>query len=660
MADIALNALALGPWVEKTFWLVTAGVFAKCLVSLVRASTDRKDAPLLQHTAVNPLCESAAAKFGEIDIESQHDMLPLDVPKKAPVVQPKIRQVLPKIEPRKEKVLQEALTAADSPHIPVGKVNEVGLPMPYMAVSDGPLSLEKIDCEMKVKPVPKGCKVELYKELPKETSSPFYLYGPGWMDVVPGAHRNTANNESLSLCNRHVALAPSGPEVDIAWYDPTCALIRERIIEQTPPVKPINSAEWVQLQPPDKRAAYRKMLDTGSHLELTPKSHRRSFFIKNEILIPTAERPIGEKNPRGIQGAQDVGMNLRLGPYIQAIHKAVAQAFNDVDINQVGVMKWPRFGFTSGSSAERIGQWFKDMELGGYQFLEDDFSEYDTTQGQRALENERIVYYRLCTPSMEAKRELEEQDMTNGYGKFHRYSVPFTRKSGDQNTSIGNTLSNFVAHGSSLEQLAAEEGAVYDYFMLGLGDDNIVAIRRPGGIDPGWTNKLEERIKRTGFKPKLKHTTALHASYCSSRFMPAERNGMDTYVLCPDVKRMITKSGYSVRRLPKGTTPKQWLAANIASQPVVLHTPILRALYAETTKTTFNPLTNVDRHEESRVYDQTAIFHREAVEKWFCEFHGMSMNRLAEVESILARMAQQAAGKPFMWHIPGLLAELMG
>jgi hypothetical protein len=524
----------------------------------------------------------------------------------------------------------------------------------------------KINVDIPLKPVEEPCVIKRFADAVDPTREQFYYQiGPALAGYIPGAHANNINNEAVALHNRHVRGAPNDEHTTQAWNHEFCKEARTILARQTGFVRNANEHDWILHQPPKKRQKYADMLASSQHLLNKRHTHTRSFFIKNELLIPTKERSVWKKSPRGIQGAKEEVLNLMCGPQIQAIHKATAAPFLKVDLDTSSVSHWPQFGFTSGSDSERIGQWFADMLYDGFDFLEDDFSEYDSTQGRGALLNERAYYASVCDLSPTTYEALHAQDDTYGIGRYHKYQVPYTRKSGDQNTTIGNTVNNFTAHHFALRQACTTVHYEIEYNMLGLGDDNVVALKifdsdgrrisRGTAEFAAFVADVEVNICKLGLKPKLVAPEPHLVSYCSMEFMPAirtvEYQPRETFVPVAKLERVLCKFGFTVQSVSALSDDelRGRLKGIVLGQQALLHLPIARAMLAPFAEYA-GVAVKVDDHPEARTYSGSVTFDNDIVEEWFYRQYQTHRLDVDELENYLYSCGKTANGRPFIWY----------
>jgi hypothetical protein len=285
----------------------------------------------------------------------------------------------------------------------------------------------------------------------------------------------------------------------------------------------------------------------------------------------------------------------------------------------------------------------KDM---GYNFIEDDFSAYDSTQSQGCHEAEKWFYDTFPGHSI-AKNVVTYQANTIGYGRWHAYSCPNTRKSGDQNTSIGNTFINFLAHAYAIKTYVGN--TKIKYFMIGLGDDNLLAVNLTLNDMDDFLVHCEKVIKQLGLKPKMKISNKA-PTYCSCEFVPVgvKQTTDITYVMIPSVLRTISKMGFTVGQI-KTADDGMRLKGNMLGNPLLQHMPILRVFY--------NYYASLDCESKAEykynchaLSGITAVTNVNETMEWFTDTYGLDGNEIIKLEKFIGGILVASNLKPFIWN----------
>lgn len=497
------------------------------------------------------------------------------------------------------------------------------------------VAFTKIPYSGPLQPVPLGCMVKS-----KNGSEPgpgiYYLVGPAYLGILPAVHLNSKANEYASLTSRHLK-NNIGRECDSPAFQTKWEAAARLAYEAIEPheFKKCSIDEWIAKQPPVKRKSLSNYKSRAINLDfLNDNDHDRSFFIKTELLVPTKEKPIKLKVPRGIQGLKKPEANLCLGPFMFEVADALK---NPVEA------PFKKVHLTSGSTPDQLGAWYHFMVENGYEIFEDDFSEYDSTQGYGAWFCENKLYARF-QPGTKEKNALKRQQCTRGYGKYHMYKCPYTRKSGDQNTSLGNSFINASVHCYALNQLGCD-----DYYMLVLGDDNILAVRQPPN---NFVYSMQEIVDSFGLKSKFVQSRL--PSYCSANFMPVVRNGKATHLLVPNLFRYLSKCGWTCGTMGKNETPMSRMKGNLLSAPSTKLVPVLRVLYNYYTSSdvaaTYDTRSEHSVHHGKFNIDEYSVDNRTLA--WFSSAYNIKQAELEELESYLHWHLDCSEGLPSAWGHP--------
>lgn len=377
--------------------------------------------------------------------------------------------------------------------------------------------------------------------------------------------------------------------------------------------------------------------------------HHRQSFLKAEVQIPPSyEEPLASKAPRLIQGLLTPEMNIVTGPFFKFISESLSAPFLEAaDSYSPGMRNWPRYGYTSGTTPEILGEWFGDMKDAGFRFLEDDFSAYDSTQGEGCWEIENF-FYRTIPGFPDAKQAFVAQRDTFGFSRYHSYKCHYTRKSGDQNTSIGNTLVNFVAHGSAIKSFATIHGIEIEFYMIGLGDDNLIALRVPRELEAGLLVHVEQHIREMGLVPKLKWSNVA-PTYCSSEFIPVhDEVGQDKWLLSPSPLRIMCKQAFCTEGIRTKDIDMR-LKGNLLGSPVTEYMPVLSAFFSHYTNL------SGEATRQNGAFDivvRGKYSQSERTFGWFREVYGLDRGDIGELESFIVSMLALSSNTPCLWYHP--------
>jgi hypothetical protein len=364
----------------------------------------------------------------------------------------------------------------------------------------------------------------------KEYAAPIRKLHRDVESVEPPPHcwSNNLRNQLVGLCNR--ALRATAEPVEGMWAQ-VLEFMKEQI--ETVKVRVYSFKEFLQTVPGAKRMNFTKAYDDYLVNGLKPLVYRA--FVKRELLPPKKQGESVAGDPRVIQAPPDQ-YKVVLGMFTKPLGKELARQFH--------VLR--PLCYASGLTPLEVGYWMHyTLQLWpNANFIETDYSRWDATLPFDALVVEHVLFEECFGLSGDALTMLRNQTHTRGYSTRHlSYEVSATRKSGDPNTSCGNSLLNLGVNGLTLFRMFGEAHVR----LIVLGDDMLAAV------DPEVWSKWNagdyiQSMIDYGLEPKLKvHETHWKASFCSSYFWPVETDlGPSRYILGQKVGRFMSKFGYAI------------------------------------------------------------------------------------------------------------------
>lgn len=305
-----------------------------------------------------------------------------------------------------------------------------------------------------------------------------------------------------------------------------------------------------------------------------------SAFMKMEKMCYAKLGEFEEYRPRLIQGLSSLAKIL-LGPWFLNYSNAMKVAWN--------AESW--IWYSSGATAEDHSAWFCRAvdELGGADGLVaiySDYSKYDMTQSPRCIVGEHRSYIEL---GLLEHHELAGQILKGMYRSqvrtsrwartFFKFAVDGTRKSGDLNTSSGNSRTTGMVIGSFLKARGLRDHSR----IVVLGDDNLALVSRVA-FDQAFTSfqdcidQATEEATKLGFKLKVGVTSnLLEAEYVSARFYPVG----NSYVFGKKPGRTMCKVGCFMAKAGRPDY-NAYLKGTLQSLlPTSNHVPFLRVYVRE-------------------------------------------------------------------------------
>ncbi len=383
---------------------------------------------------------------------------------------------------------------------------------------------------------------------------------------IPRFPVSSINNETIGLCNRALMVVPKEDEAEWALVHKYTNFQVVVDFDSWPITEDGWFSDWNSLFP---KGQQKRHLTAKAHLDqfgLEPKDFLRKSFAKREATLKGVHN-IVDFDPRIIQGASDK-YNVALAPWMRVFGKLLAAKWNIES----------RICYTSGLTGEDLGVWRSTFGNDEVTIIEIDHSRYDAHQGKYSVEFETKFYQAAGSDNFPlVKQALDGSRLTSGYTSHGvKYSVPYTRRSGDPNTSCGNSLVNGATADYVLSKVCMELGLKThnQMRMLVLGDDNLIVL--PGRLTSDQKYVMRLRMMQVYLKLGYEITMKIHdewsqAEFCSSLFWPVS----DGFVLGPKIGRRLPKLGWSLSNLKPGEVKGMMLGMNkeFSAIPVVRHYP---------------------------------------------------------------------------------------
>jgi hypothetical protein len=351
------------------------------------------------------------------------------------------------------------------------------------------------------------------------------------LDVPPIAWSSNLINEEIGLINR--ALMRPLVYVEGKWLEMYHAI--RPMYEALGKVKEMSREEFLARDmPTQKRESLIRAYESLDNEPFSKKESRYKAFVKQELLPAKVLNESLFGDPRVIQAPTD-RMKAVLGPFMVPASKRVSYVFG-VDSNHT---------YASGLTPLNIGRWMTVVmdTFGAPLFIEVDYVRWDAHLNPEALEIEHMMFASMGI-SGDARRALSCQRVTKGHSKHGlKYKVNATRKSGDPNTSVGNSLLNIAINASVFDTMFG----VGNYKLIVLGDDMLCAVDPKQAYLWNETTYVSFMLS-LGLEPEIKvHKDNYAASFCSSYFWPCETGILNTrYVLAQKPGRALSKFGYAL------------------------------------------------------------------------------------------------------------------
>jgi len=444
-------------------------------------------------------------------------------------------------------------------------------------------------------------------------------FGPLLLDNVPIVPSTCSHNCKIAVVNRGVKKRARPLP---GFWRRARLLIRELIpdprrrvelgFEDSVRIDPIKFAEWYKhLSPSSKRGI---SLVRKHKLTLQKKDARVKGFVKRENTPCFGDkRLIQEFNPRLISG-RTFEYQLKTGPITYTLSKTIAMF----------LVPDSCITYASGMTAEQVGKWFTDaLKLFVYaKFCETDASGFDGSVSTEAIDAELYVYKYLGLQEKHL-RALKLQKKTFGFCSNIKYSVEATRKSGDGNTSVGNTTINSLITHCIFRNIP--------YKAIILGDDGLIIFESEETCEV-----IAEKVRKTwemaGFAAKVHvFEDKFLAQFCSGRFYPV--NGGFKFGMKPF--RGLSKIGFSIKdfhRLSDIEVHRKGVGLGLMA--TVGHIPFLRDVaynYIHSTKLDAEAIA-IESHKMAAEREDSPD---EATYTFISHVYGISRQQITSLENLL-------------------------
>jgi len=336
----------------------------------------------------------------------------------------------------------------------------------------------------------------------------------------------------------------------------------------------IQNQKWLNEMVNAKNRLYTKALEKEENLKgcLNEDDMEVKAFVKLEPSNKKGDKPLEaailpddsfEIDPRLISGRNNE-YNTQGGMIIKTISKIIAKLWNFENPDGIPQITY----FSTGQNKVSIGRWLDRQLLKNHPvFYNTDYSRFDASTSEFLLRAETEVYKAIYPDDTEFHQWCYLQHNTHGSVYVQQensknkckvsYGCRGTRKSGEQNTSLGNTIVNVLV------QIYAMSLQINDFWkqfnqgkidILVLGDDTAICL---DGINLNEIRYVKD-IRRLGLVIRLEKQTQYTLQFCSSRFVPAIVNGVQTHVLTQKFGRNLSRA-YTSTEYYKSDKAASWI-----------------------------------------------------------------------------------------------------
>jgi hypothetical protein len=343
-----------------------------------------------------------------------------------------------------------------------------------------------------------------------------------------------------------------------ALIDPTIFEWADKCVDflfpHTVDLEPYTLTEWIDSRrwKGSKKDGYRRYFPSLV-VERMQHYHIKAF-IKMEVMLyklnprlPGSALARGSMMERFVMSSSDQYC-LTIGPYIAKCAEYVKKVMSPESPFVYACMSPNAIGQTFWEAYERgLTAWFTT-----------DYSKFDSHQHEFLLKIEHRFYERIFGDNWEEIRLLmESQWVTKGYasgfadGSSVRFTGKWRRRSGDQNTSLGNTLVNYFAQFAVMceifgfdEFLCILESGLLKMAILG---DDVVALTTHY-IRDKLSMSADALFKRVGLPLSVFDTPDNYNDviFLQNRFY----SGVGGFTLLPRPERIFTKTFLKIGKHP--------------------------------------------------------------------------------------------------------------
>jgi len=333
---------------------------------------------------------------------------------------------------------------------------------------------------------------------------------------VHNAYRAAATRQCKSFPVKVV------PRTFIDW----CGYCMKLLIKVSD-VQCIDSKDWALRFGGAKTRDYLKAVNESFQKGDQQKSNRFKAFVKREVILGKKDEVQSEYDPRFIVSTQPE-LSAAIGPWIYTASKILAGCWGTGTCKYAKIIPVKNIHYTSGYNKSDLGKLFDEtVEIvgGNPSVMNCDFSRYDGHLQGVHLEAERELYNFLFG-NAELNKMLKKQDKRSGIisgakGESLFCTLEGGRKSGDQNTSVGNSFLNVCMQLYCLSfyvdpfQLLEDDKLV----MWVMGDDCLLFFSDK--VTPPNLKAYKESMLLVGCEIKAEYVNKMDVNYCSNVFVPA-------------------------------------------------------------------------------------------------------------------------------------------
>jgi hypothetical protein len=433
--------------------------------------------------------------------------------------------------------------------------------------------------------------------------------------ATPYVCRSCVHNAVQAFTHRHGIAAPRADRE--ALFDARAYAIRLRdLIRVFAEVRlpPLVFGEWLARWPVEKQRAILRSIEEDEILPSELKSN-----IKREC--SSFDEP--PSKARLIQAYPNLATQAQFACQFYAIQKSLCDLGTHEAIPGSGVT----VTYASGLNASSLGEWATNIanDGGSYTWYERDGKAWDATMQYEHFRITEIVYeifgpqfLRFVRAGYDCKGKV-----TTKSGVM-KYSVKGTRKSGHNDTTLGNNIINAAI---TVAALLAHE---YRGHIIVAGDDLLVAIHGPHDLASLMAYEV-----RCGIRPEAaSFRSRFSSSFISGCFYQSLNHPRSYFI--PRPGRVLRRISWTVKPPSRRDTDSYLYGVACGLDPVLGRMPLIRVILANWKRRTHRTELTDRRYYVYRRAPPVDFGRDVDIMTWFCSRYDVGESEVAEAERLIA------------------------
>lgn len=485
------------------------------------------------------------------------------------------------------------------------------------------------------KPMREHCSLEYIPGRCDDCRDGAYVYAPCRHEECTVAS-SCVHNGYTACIERNIAIFDVNqcPEDFSKW----CSIVIDNTIVIDGDVKSIDERTWARRYNGHKRELYEEAIEDDENEGVDVLvSRTMEAFNKREIVFKL-------KAPRLIVGSKP-SFSAKVGPKLYTSSSILKSAWGGSACPYANVQPFPGLYYTAGMNKNALGALYDEMiaifgddcSVGNF-----DFSKYDAHLQECHLESERLFYKHVFGYYSDAELKsffsgLDGQMTRTGVIKCRdgtlKCKIHAARKSGDQNTSVGNSFLNVCFHTYVLNSFGIDvfkEMKARRLAIWVMGDDCLVWLHK--SIRPPPVQEYVAKMKTLGMEIKGDWYYPRDIDYCSNLFIPALEGTVATQFL----GRNICKAYISLHKYGQEKSRYWTKQVSMAYRQDFSHVPFMynyhNRIYQEC-KSAKHVRIQVDSYDGKHV-EHASTFHADRFNQFMMDRYGVDAKECERLASL--------------------------